>query len=303
MKLYLPTPYYQDYFKANASINIEFVTEKSQAEVIISGTFTKADYHENLKAVIIPYTGLDQIDLELIEEYQIPLYNTTDHSKFVAEKALQLLLALLGNVANFHNRLMHGDWSHRNSDERIPWVSLFNRKIGIYGYGRIGKIFQELTTPFTKEFYVIDRGKEYLNTTPVKDLETLVERSDIIIIAAPLTEETEGAFNKEILSLMKDKYLINVGRGPIIDEEALYNALRNQTIKGFASDVWYQYPTGSKVRKSPTKYPIDQFKNIIVSPHCGGYTTDFYSVMAEPLLNYIESIAKNDFSKAILNRR
>ncbi len=303
MKLYLQTPYYQDYLKNHASIDIEFVEEKSQAEVIISGSFKELDYHKDLKAVIVPYTGLDQIDLELIKKHQIPLYNTTDHSKFVAEKALQLLLALLGNVANFHNRLMHGDWSHRNSDERIPWVSLFNRKIGIYGYGRIGRIFQELTTPFTKEFYVIDRGKDYPNTTPVKDLETLVDKSEIIVIAAPLTEDTEGVFNANILSRMQDKYLINVGRGPIIEEEALYNALRNQTLKGFASDVWYQYPTQNKVRKSPTKFPIDQFKNIIVSPHCGGYTTDFYSVMAEPLLHYIECIAKNNFSQAIINRR
>ena len=301
MKIYLPIPYYQDYFNQHAKNTHQFVEKKQAAEVIISGRFTNDDYHRDLKAVIVHYTGLDAIDLDVIKNYKIPLYNTTEHSKFVSEKALQLLLALLGKVVFFHNALKKGNWSQRLSEERIPWVSLFNRKIGIYGYGRIGRIFKDLVSPFTDHVYVIDRGKDYPGVTPVKDLETLVKKSEIVLVATPLTDKTKGTFNQAILRLMKDKYLVNVGRGPIIEEEALYEALKNHTLKGFASDVWYQYPNQDNPEISPSKYPIEDFDNVVLSPHCGGYTTEFNDIMVAKLLEYVEAIENNDYHEALMN--
>ncbi len=301
MKIYLPTPEYRTYFNQHTTLNLTFVDAKSEAEVIISGRFSREDFQPKLKAVIVPYTGLDHIDLALIKAESIPLFNTTEHSKFVAEKALQLLLALLGNVVNFHNALSHGDWSERINKDRKPWVSLFNRKIGIYGYGRIGRIFKDIVAPFTKDITVIDRGKDYPGVTAVKDLETLIAKSEIVVIAAPLTCTTRGSFNQTILNQMQDKYLINVGRGPIIEEEALFYALKNQVLKGFASDVWYQYHSQKQPIIPPSKYPLELFDNVVLSPHCGGYTTEFNALMVAKLLDYVEAIAKGDYSEALMN--
>ena len=300
MKIYIETPYYKEYLLKHASFPMTLVESKKEAEVIVSGRFKETDYSKNLKAVIVPYTGLDGIDLAFIKKMHIPLFNTTDHSKFVSEKALQLILSLLGNVPLYHNNLKEGLWSQRTNEDRIPWVSLFDKKIGIYGYGRIGQILHRLLEPFHCEVSIIDRGKKYPNVVYKDSLETLVSDVDIVVIATPLTPKTRGVFNQEILTLMKDKYLINVGRGPIIEEKALYEALNSQHLKGFASDVWYQYPSLKEPEIMPSKYPITAFNNVVLSPHCGGYTTQFSAVMIKNILRTLESVFKEDYDEAVI---
>merc|ERR1711879_509935 len=125
---------------------------------------------------------------------------------------------------------------------------------------------------FDVDFATIDRGKEYPEEMlVVKNLTNLIQVSDIIIISTPLNEETRGVFDKNKLARMKRKYLINVARGAILDEEALYDALKNNTLRGYASDVWYNYPKGKEIQL-PGMYPIYELDNVLMSNHSGGYT-------------------------------
>ena len=298
MKVYVNDAEYQTYIKDYFSNQLTLVNHKSGADIIISGSMKKTDFHSNLKTVIVPYTGLDNIDLGALIKYEVKLFNVTVHAKFVAEKAVQLLLALCGNVVTQHNDLEAGKWRRPHKTQRIPWVSVFNQKVGIYGYGRIGQWIHQLLKPFGVDVFVIDRGKSYPEVNCVEDLASLIHHSDIIIVAAPLNKDTKHAFDYNHMMLMKDRYLVNVGRGTIIEEEAVYLALKNNILKGFASDVWYQYPKKDG-EAFPSQFPIYTFDNVVLSPHCGGNTTTSSQLMMEQVGDHLKAILKGNFDDAI----
>lgn len=281
------------FLKSRLPKGIELSETAIEAEVLITGRFSEKDVTKNLKAIIIPFTGHNGIDLEALKENDIMLFNTTAHSHFVSEKALQLILAMLGNTVHYHNNLLGGDWSGRNLPTRKKWVSLWNKHVAIFGYGRIGRTLKNLLEPFNCTVHVIDRGKDYGDAVKEKSLAALVKNTDITVIAAPLTSETENAFNGPILDLLKGKYLVNVGRGKIIDEKALYDSLQSGVIEGFASDVWFQYPKENEAL-APSKYPIHTFDNVLLSPHTGGFTTEAEARMHESILEKLIAIEKGD---------
>jgi formate dehydrogenase len=205
------------------------------------------------------------------------------------------MFALLGKVVTYHTLLKEGNWSSRNSEKRVPWVSIQGKNIGLFGYGRIGKIIHKLLKPFNVKFYTINRMKEYPeDITLVDNLEELVDISDVVIVSSPLNRTTERLFNKQLLSRMKNKFLINVGRGKIVEEESLYNALKNNELKGYASDVWYNYPHGKEVML-PSTYPIYDFDNVVMSNHSGGFTTNTNIEVNRDILITLKKLRDGNF--------
>jgi len=295
MKVYAVHEKVQSFLKDNPIEGISIVKNMNECNYLISGKYNEESYNPNLKGVIIPYTGHNGIDLKAMVKDNLMLFTITDRSKYVAEKAITLTLSLLGNTINYHSLLINGNWSQRNSSNRLPWVSIQGLSIGLFGYGRIGKIIHKMLKGFDCEFYTIDRHKNYPNKISlVKNLANLVQVSDIIIIATPLNETTEGIFDERLLSQMDNKYLINVGRGKIIDEESLYNALKNSSLKGFASDVWYNYPIKKEI-VFPSNYPIYEFENVILSNHSGGFTTKTNQEVNQAILKLLNSLKDGNF--------
>lgn len=299
MKVFAKHPKIQEYLTDQVMENI-YVTESSkEAHYIITGKYNQTDYHENLRGIIIPYTGHNGINLEDMRRQNLQLFVTPTRSKYVAEKAVMLTLSLLGKVIQYHTLLKEGNWADRNSSSRTPWISLQGKTVGLFGYGRIGKKIHKMLQGFDCEFYTIDRQKEYPKDMKlVKNLTNLVQVSDIIIIATPLNIETEGIFNKQLLSRMKRKYLINVGRGKVVEEEALYHALKDKTLKGYASDVWYNYPKEKEVCL-PSTYPIHELDNVILSNHSGGFTDTTNDEVNQDLVKQLKKIESGNFSDSL----
>jgi phosphoglycerate dehydrogenase-like enzyme len=102
------------------------------------------------------------------------------------------------------------------------------------------------------------------------DLEEAIDAAEIVIIALPATPETKGLFDAGRLSRMKDKLLVNIGRGSIVEEQALYEALRDGTLRGACIDTWYRYPDGTE--GTPSEYPVTELDNVVLSPHAAGFT-------------------------------
>jgi len=285
----------QTFLKEHPIDGVEIVDDPFRCNYLISGRYNKKNYNQDLKGVIIPYTGHNGIDLDELREDNVMLFVTPTRSKYVAEKALALLFALLGKVINYHELLKEGNWSSRNSDLRVPWVSIQGKNIGLFGYGRIGKIIHTMLKPFNVTFYTIDRSKEYPEDIHlVENLDELVEISDVIIVSSPLNKTTERLFNKQLLSRMKNKFLINVGRGKIVEEESLYNALKNNDLKGYASDVWYNYPHGKEVML-PSTYPIYEFDNVVMSNHSGGFTENTNNEVNKDILITLKKLRNENF--------
>jgi len=274
------------------------LTSLEKARIVVTGEYTKDDYHESHEVIIIPYTGYNKIDVSFINEKGIRLFNTTTHSKYVAERALALTLSLMGKILVLHQKIVKGIWADPTKKVRDSWDSLYDLKIGFLGYGSISQALKPLLEPFTKHFYTIDRNKTYEGVQLVKDLEALVDVSDVLYIATPLTPQTEGLIGKAMLSKMKNTFLINVGRGPIVDEDVLYESLKNHTLKGFASDVWFRYPEDGETL-TPSKYDLSVFDNVVMTPHNASFTEHALNERYEKVIKTIFNVQNHNYEEAL----
>lgn len=254
---------------------------------IIAGRMSneQIDACPNLKHIYIPFTGKNGFDTEYTDAKAIKIHTSHIHARYVAERALALALSIMGKITLFDRNLRDGHWSMRNNHDRIYWNSLFDRRVGIYGYGTIGQWIHKLVEPFNCSVTAYNRSQ----TKSVKyagSLSELVDNSDIVFAAMPLNEQTKSAINKDVLNKMSDKILVNVGRGAVVDEDDLYNALKSGTLKGFASDVWYNYPKDEE-ECYPSKYNLNDF-NVVMTPHCAGFTDTSEYERYKDTLNTIE---------------
>ncbi|SHE52810.1 Phosphoglycerate dehydrogenase [Marinitoga hydrogenitolerans DSM 16785] len=267
------------------------------ADAIIGGFITKKELElaEKLKIIFVPFAGVEQLPLDCLKERNIIISNAHGNGKYVAERAVALALALLGKIIHFHNDLKKGIWHGFTVGESIfeSWNSIQKKKIGILGFGAIGQNIADFLKPFNTKIYILKNRK--INELPKSvdkvyyDIDKIIEDSEILFLTLPLTEKTYEIINEDRLMKMKDKFLINVGRGKLIHEEGLYNALKNGILKGVALDVWFNYPTSENKNVMPSNYPIWEFDNVILSPHVGGYS--YHATTAG--INYtIDSIKK-----------
>ena len=159
-----------------------------------------------------------------------------------------------------------------------------SRKIGLLGYGAVNQKVYRFLSGFDIDFLILKRtweGDEEF-PTPVKqflpkDIDVFLKETDILIVAVPQTEETIGMIGEKELKLLgPEGFLVNVSRGIVIDEEALYNALARKTISGAAIDVWYEYrpEPDEEDRKFPTRFPFHGLDNVVLSPHRGASPMD-----------------------------
>lgn len=231
----------------------------------------------SLKTLFQPFTGINHLPASLLLERNVEVYNVHSNAFDVAERALAMTLAFYGRIIEYHNDLRneiwHGFWVNRGAEDN--WDSIYGKTCAILGTGAIGSMLAKLLKAFDCTVYGWRKSKtaavpEHFDAI-FPTMREAIDTAEIIFITLPATAETEGLFSKEILAGMKGKFLVNVGRGSIVDEEGLYEALKNGILKGAAIDTWYTYPkTG--VTGAPSRYPIHTLSNVILSPHVGGST-------------------------------
>lgn len=281
--------------------DIMFIDEVTDADVIVSGQLKESDINPRLKAMIIPYVGYNQINQDLLVKHDIALFNTQVNGVFVAERALGLCFALMGKIAQDFQHLKDQVWSSYQPPS--AWVSLRKKRVGLLGYGVIGRAIHEMIKPFDVQVYTIDRKKEYHDVLLVRDIEELIENVDVLFVQIPLDVQTEDLIDETLLQKMKGKYLINVGRGKVINEDALYQVLKDGTLKGFASDVWYQYPKKRTEKSAPSKYPICQLPNVVCTSHSAGNVEGIDDLTYDDVAVRIMRIKDGDFRGHIKLRK
>lgn len=269
------------------------------ADAVIAGKITE-DELENavmLKAVIVPFTGLNNFPVDLIKQRDITIYNTHANAPFVAEHAITLAFTLLGKVIPFHNDLKKGVWS-RTKETDDMWNTLINKKIGIMGYGSIGRCIAKYLKPFGVQVTGFKRYPEILSDEFADlitgNFEELIRNSDILFNVLPLNPETKHIINPQNINKFKGKYIITVGRGETIHEEALYNGLTNGIIKGAAIDVWYNYPGKNPEPVMPAKFPFWELPNVVMSPHKASHTADAVTAMINDTCENIRKFIKTN---------
>ncbi|MEG0950925.1 MAG: D-2-hydroxyacid dehydrogenase [Niameybacter sp.] len=234
-------------------------------KVLLNETNLKAA--SKLKLIALFATGFNNINLDYAKVRGIGVVNVAGYStKSVAQHTFAMLFNLLEQLSFYDHYVKSKAYATSETFVYIarPFYELTDKTWGIIGMGDIGKAVARLAEAFgTKVIYYSTSGKNHEAGYPCVDLETLLKTSDVISIHAPLNEYTENLIGKEALEKMKETaILINVGRGKIIDESALAQALMANQIRGVALDVLEKEP----IEANHPLYDVDPAK-WLVTPH------------------------------------
>ena len=231
---------------------------------------------DRLKLIQLPGAGLDGIDFTTVPS-QTSVCNVFEHEIPIAEYVMAAILQSIIKLPQMDQNLRKNNWtgSHLFGPTH---GELHGKTIGILGYGNIGKEVAKRAKPFGLK--IIGCGpREPLSGVkpnvfyPLDRLNEMLKTSDFLLISAPLTSETENLITKSQLKKMKaSSIIINIARGPIVDEEALYVACKERIIGGAVIDTWYQYPKTDKVDTPPSRFDFGQLDNVIMSPHASAWT-------------------------------
>ena len=246
----------------------EIVSRSAGAEILlvnkvhIGGTIM--DALPDLKGICMLATGYDNVDVAAAKQRGVKVYNAVGYgSESVAQHALSLMLAFSNRVEAHHRSVQHGDWS-AHDDFSYTLHSVFELKgktLGIFGYGKIGSRLGAMAHAFGMR--VLGHARSQIKDAHVfsVDQHTLFTESDIISLHAPLTEETKEIINVHTLAKMKSNaIIINTGRGGLVNEQDLLQAVISGQIAGAGLDVLQQEPPRDK-------NPLMHVKGIIITPH------------------------------------
>ncbi len=235
----------------------------------------------SLKLYQVPGAGYDGIDLSALSAGAM-LCNCFGHENAIAEFVIAALLARHVPLADADRRLRAGDWKYwaggPGPRAAGPRTELGETSLGILGYGHIGKTLALRAKAFGMQVTVANRSPVAVsdvvdNFFSISELAAFMGSADAVVNTLPLTNETRGLIGNSALAGMRPQaVIINVGRGAVIDEAALYEALRSRRIGGAVIDTWYRYPSADDPGPSPSRLPFHELDNVVMTPHMSGWT-------------------------------
>ena len=261
-----------EFVKYERSTPEEAIERVADCEVMIINkvlvTPELIDAAHNLKLICESATGVNNIDLEYAASKGIPVRNAVGYSTTsVAQATFMQILSLLGEGPYYDDCVKSGRYSSMDifTDPAKNWSELEGKTIGIIGMGNIGSRVAKIAEVFGMNVcYFSTSGTGHCTDYPCLSLEELLQCSDVVSIHAPLNARTNGLIGAEQIAMMKPSaILVNMGRGGIVDEAALADAINNETIAGAALDVFVKEPTPSDNPLLHVKYP----ERLRLAPH------------------------------------
>ncbi|MFO0995429.1 MAG: 2-hydroxyacid dehydrogenase [Alphaproteobacteria bacterium] len=230
-----------------------------------------------LRLVQVPAAGYDGIALAALPK-GVTLCNCFEHEPAVAEYAMLAMLEWCVRLGDADRAVRAGDWTRAARFGAAPNAELHGRTVAIVGLGRIGRAVARRAKAFGMRVLAANRTVRAGNAEvdELRGLESLAATladADFVIVACALTPETTGLIGKAALAAMKPSaVIINVARGAVIDEEALWDALVKKRIGGAVIDTWWRYPTAARTDYADWLHRWDRLDNVILSPHLAGWS-------------------------------
>jgi glyoxylate reductase len=253
-----------------------------------------------LKIVSQLAVGFDNIDLAEATRRGIYVTNTPEVlTDTTADFAWALLMTVARRVVEADKYVRNGQWKVAWHPDMLAGRDVYGATIGIVGAGRIGYAVAKRAKGFDMQilFYDVIPRPEIERDLGAKkaDMNTLLKESDFVSIHVPLMKETHHLINAEKLKLMKNTaYLINNSRGPVVDEKALYEALKKGQIAGAGLDVFEQEPT-------PLDNPLLKLENVVVAPHISSASLETRSKMSEMVAENLVSFFQGKSPPNLVN--
>lgn len=246
-----------------------------------------------LKMIQVAATGMDCLDLDYCREKGITVANVKNYSvRSVPEHVFALILALRRNILQYRADVFAGKWQTSPIFCLLdyPILDLHSATLGIIGYGTLGKAVAEVARAFGMKVLIGEhKNAETVRKERVSFGEVL-EKSDIVTLHCPLTDETRNMIGASELEKMKSSaLLINCGRGGLVDEKALAEALKDQKIGGAGVDVLTQEPP----KDGNPLLEIDQ-PNLIITPHIAWASVGAVEKLTDMLIDNLEAFVRGE---------
>lgn len=245
--------------------------------------------------IFVPFAGIDALPLDQLKARGVRISNSHGNAPYVAERAVAMAMAFYGRIIDYHNDLRNSRWHgfFAKGGVRDSWDSIREKTCAVLGTGEVGRYIAKYLKAFDCKVIGFKRRPvrkqlEHFDEITLK-LDEALEKGELIFIGLPLTKETRGIFKADLLARLDGKFLVNVGRGKILDEEGLYESLRRGILKGAAIDVWYAYPEDGRDEGDPSAYPLHELPNVILSPHIAGFTPQAAELNIEQTIANIRS--------------
>ena len=281
------------------------IIERCQdADIMICGTLRiereVIEALPNLKLIQLSSSGMNTIDQEACKENKVALYNASAFAaKSVPEHTFMLMLNALRAGIHYHQEVADGSWRKDRSSQinQAPMIDVEGQTLGIIGVGTIGKRVSELAQAFGMTVLWAEHQGVEPRSDDYTDFETVLAAADVISLHCPLTPETKHLINKDTLAKMsKQPLIVNVARGAVVDSKAMAQAIENQQVLGYATDVFEKEPIATD--DPLLKLAEQQHPRVIFSPHVASGSKNahhkLWQIVQEQINTFIDNTDINN---------
>jgi phosphoglycerate dehydrogenase-like enzyme len=231
------------------------------------------------------------------------LANCFGHENAIAEYVMAALLMRHVPLARADQDLRQQQWTYWAGRNAALRTELGSQTIGLLGFGHIAQTVALRAKAFGMRVHVANRStvqRPNVDQSWTLDaLQDFMASADTVLVSLPLTDNTTGLVDARAIAAMRpDAVLMNVGRGAVIEEKALYDALTSRQIGGAVIDTWYQYPTPTQAECAPSQYDFAALDNVLMTPHMSGWTAGTVQRRQQTLA---ENIGRLSRGEALIN--
>lgn len=282
----------------------EVLAAAGEAEVVVGTTLTPAmaAAAPRLRLVHSTGAGVDRIALDALAP-GVAVASTSHHAGAMAEHVVMVCLMLSRRVQAADRELRQGSWRTIATDQAVPFHRLLRgTTMGVIGLGSIGAEVARVASALGMRVRAVrrrpdaplPRGVRVEWVGPLERVAALAAESDFLVVAAPLADATRGLVGRDAIEAMKpDACLINVARGPVVDQDALAEALGEHRIGGAALDVWWGAP-GPGTTAPPSVARFAALDRVLLTPHHSSHAREVFELRARDIADNIARLAAGD---------
>ena len=280
--------------------HLQRTSEEADALLTLSWNQTMRSAGSRLRLIQALGSGVDTFDTTALPS-GCTLCNVGEHEVPIAEYAMGAMVALTVGFARRDRELRQGNWEGTGRRDGLPHQELAGRTLGLLGYGGIGVEIAKRARAFDMRIHAVRANPKATNGAVPPDwlggphqLKSLLESSDYLAVCCPLTAETRELLNTLTLGWLKaGAYLVNVARAEVIEETALFEALKSRRIAAAALDVWRQYPENAQQRLLPSTLPFHELDNVLLTPHLAAWTEAMMERRWRRIAKNLDALAEN----------
>lgn len=301
----IPRPSTEHYWQEYASTSAEELDEHlDQAEIVISNKVglnaETLSRHPNLKLIAVAATGTNNVDLEYCRNHDIAVANIQGYAtRSVPEHVVAMMFALKRNLVGYHQDVAQGEWQKQQQFCFFthPITDIAGSTLGVVGSGSLGQATASLARALGMTVLFAERKGAVQCREGYLPFEQVLAEADVVTLHCPLTNETTNLIGSDELEMMKSSaVLINTGRGGLVDETALVNALKEKAISGAGVDVFTQEPADN----SNPLLANQHLANLLLTPHVAWGSDSSINILLTQLMENIDAFERGESLRRVV---